>query len=286
MRPRANKFCARGGLEAAGERAVVAVGVGDDDIGDALAFGRLHERRQVSVAVRAGVDDGDLASPNDVAACPGEGERRGLGATRRRISGVKAMTRQRAGPRARAPKQSHPSIPSSAKARRGLVLLRPPDYTHSTIERYVGAERGGGDALIRERLRNLAREAEPASASRKLPARRRRRRFSARSRWRRRRNGKSVLSRADDVADARRSHPRGVLRRAARFGDGRALPRRRIFRACRYSPAGPRVPAFSRPDRRLPLRLPRRGGAGRLSRRPRLTRSLLGLIVAMASAMS
>ena len=39
------------------------------------------------LALRAGIDDGDLALPDDVRARAGEGERAGIGAMRRRTSG-------------------------------------------------------------------------------------------------------------------------------------------------------------------------------------------------------
>ena len=51
------------------------MGVGDDDMGHRLAAHRVEQRIDVPLVERAGIDDRDLAAPDDVAQRPLEGER-------------------------------------------------------------------------------------------------------------------------------------------------------------------------------------------------------------------
>jgi hypothetical protein len=54
---------------------VIAVRVGDEDVRNSLALRGLQQRVEMNGIVRAGIDDGNFAVPDDLAARSGEGER-------------------------------------------------------------------------------------------------------------------------------------------------------------------------------------------------------------------
>ena len=62
-------------LDLGRRRRMVAMGVGDDDVGHRLAAHRVEQRIDVLLVEGTGIDDGDLAAPDDVAQRPLEGER-------------------------------------------------------------------------------------------------------------------------------------------------------------------------------------------------------------------
>jgi len=63
-------------LQRPGQRRMVQVVVGDEDVGDPLTFGGLQDRLQVIVQVRTRIDDGDrVTAADDVGAGAQEGER-------------------------------------------------------------------------------------------------------------------------------------------------------------------------------------------------------------------
>ena len=57
---------------------MIAMGMGDDDMADALAPHRVEDGRNVRGIVRPRIDDGHGAAAHDVGACAGEGKRRGV----------------------------------------------------------------------------------------------------------------------------------------------------------------------------------------------------------------
>src|ERR1043166_4494140 len=62
-------------LDARRIRRMIAVGMGDEDMGHGLAAHGVEQCRRMRLAVRTGIDDRNLATPYDVADCPGKGER-------------------------------------------------------------------------------------------------------------------------------------------------------------------------------------------------------------------
>ena len=67
--------------EPADAAAMVAMGVGDEDVGDGLVRRRRQQRPDMRLVVRSRIDDGDVAGADDVAVGAGEGE--GAGISRR-----------------------------------------------------------------------------------------------------------------------------------------------------------------------------------------------------------
>ena len=63
------------GLDPGHRRRMIAMGVGDEDVGHGLAAHRVEQRRDMGVVVRAGIEDRDFAAADDVAHRALEGER-------------------------------------------------------------------------------------------------------------------------------------------------------------------------------------------------------------------
>jgi hypothetical protein len=66
---------AGGSLDPRGVRRMVAVGMGDHDMGHGLPAHRIQQRRGMGLVVRTGIDDRDLALAYDVTHRAAEGER-------------------------------------------------------------------------------------------------------------------------------------------------------------------------------------------------------------------
>ena len=58
---------------------VIVMRMGEDDVGDRVALRRRPQSIELALVGRAGVDDRDLAGPDDVAVRALEGERAGIG---------------------------------------------------------------------------------------------------------------------------------------------------------------------------------------------------------------
>ena len=71
--------CASERLQRARGGRMIAVGVGDENMGDAFALRGGEQGRQMIGVFRTGVDHGHLASAHDIGAGSREGERRGIG---------------------------------------------------------------------------------------------------------------------------------------------------------------------------------------------------------------
>ena len=54
---------------------MVAVGMGDEDVGDGLVLDRIEQRADVALVGGTGIDDGDVAAADDVTHRALEGER-------------------------------------------------------------------------------------------------------------------------------------------------------------------------------------------------------------------
>src|SRR5581483_10267578 len=75
MRPFGIDGGASRGLDPRGVRRMVAMGVRDEDVRHGLAPHGIQQRLRMRLAIGTGIDDRDLALPEDVADGPGESER-------------------------------------------------------------------------------------------------------------------------------------------------------------------------------------------------------------------